>query len=78
MKPARIAAIVGALLGAFGLGLQYWLLYADMTQNGATPLEATWRYFAYFTILTNTFVTLVMAANSPTSHSGKTRPPSAG
>ena len=61
MTRARAVAIVGALVGAAGLTLQFWLLYADMTQNGASPLEATWRYFAYFTILTNTFVTLVMA-----------------
>jgi hypothetical protein len=58
---ARIVAAAGALIGFAGLALQYWLLYADMTGDGATPLEATWRYFAYFTILTNTFVTLVMA-----------------
>ncbi len=72
MSAARAAAIVGALVGAFGLILQYVLLYADMTSNGASPLEATWRYFAYFTILTNTFVTLVMAraALNPASSTG--------
>ena len=76
MKPARFAAIIGALVGAFGLILQFWLLYADMTQNGATPLEATWRYFAYFTILTNTLVTLVMAraALKPESYTGLNAP----
>jgi hypothetical protein len=76
MKLARIAAIAGALVGAFGLALQFWLLYADMTQNGASPLEATWRYFAYFTILTNTFVTLVMAraALRPESYIGLNAP----
>ena len=72
MSAARAAAIVGALVGAFGLILQFWLLYADMTANGASPVEATWRYFAYFTILTNTFVTLVMAsaALNPDSSTG--------
>ena len=58
---ARPVAALGALIGLFGLALQYVLLYADMTGNGATPIEATWRYFVYFTLLTNTFVTLVMA-----------------
>jgi hypothetical protein len=58
---ARLVAAAGALIGAFGLGLQYWLLVTDMLAEGATPLEATWRYFAYFTILTNSLVTLVMA-----------------
>lgn len=61
MSAARLAAMAGALIGAFGLVLQYVLLFNDMTGQGATPLEATWRYFVYFTILTNTFVTLVMA-----------------
>jgi hypothetical protein len=62
VRPAgRTVAAAGALIGFAGLALQYWLLYADMTNNGASPLAATWRYFAYFTILTNTFVTLVMA-----------------
>lgn len=76
MRLARVAAIVGALIGAVGLILQFWLLYTDMTQDGASPLEATWRYFAYFTILTNTFVTLVMAraALKPESYSGLNAP----
>lgn len=62
MKPAaRIVAAAGALIGFFGLALQYGLIYVDMIGDGATPVEATWRYFVYFTILTNVFVTLVMA-----------------
>lgn len=61
MNAARAIAALGALIGAGGLVLQYVLLYADMVGEGASPLEATWRYFVYFTILTNTFVTLVMA-----------------
>lgn len=60
-KLARPVAGLGALIGFFGLGLQYWLLYADMSANGASVLEITWRYFVWFTLLTNTFVTLVMA-----------------
>jgi hypothetical protein len=69
---ARLVAGVGALIGLVGLGLQYWLLYADMTSHGVSPVAATWRYFAYFTILTNTFVTLVMARAmlKPTSNTG--------
>lgn len=73
---ARIVAGLGALIGAVGLILQFVLLYADMTNHGASPLAATWRYFAYFTILTNTFVTLVMAraAWRPTVLSGLNTP----
>jgi hypothetical protein len=61
VSAARAVAALGALIGALGLGLQYYLIVRDMGADGASPLEATWRYFAYFTILTNTFVTLVMA-----------------
>lgn len=58
---ARALATAGALLGLFGLGLQYWLLYVDMSGDGASALEVLWRFYAYFTLLTNTFVTLVFA-----------------
>lgn len=61
MSAARALASLGATVGVAGLLLQFVILYADMTANGSTPFEATWRYFAYFTILTNCFVTLVMA-----------------
>ena len=60
-KFARPVAALGALIGFFGLALQYWLLYADMSAQGASFFEITWRYFVWFTLLTNTFVTLVMA-----------------
>lgn len=76
MNAARAVAAVGALIGAYGLGLQFVILYANMTGEGATPWQATWRYFAYFTILTNTFVTLVMAraAWKPQSQAGLNAP----
>lgn len=75
-RRARAAAIVGTIAGAVGLGLQYFLIVRDMGAEGASPLEATWRYFAYFTILTNTFVTLVMAraALRPASRVGLNAP----
>lgn len=58
---ARGVAALGALIGAAGLALQYWLLYAEMSAQGASVFEITWRYFVWFTLLTNLFVTLVMA-----------------
>jgi hypothetical protein len=64
MNAARAAAIFGALIGIFGLVLLFVLLYGSMTNEGATALEASWRYFAYFTILTNTFVTVVMVRSA--------------
>lgn len=72
----RAVAAAGALVGVFGLVLQYVILYAGMTSDGASPLEATWRFFAYFTILTNTFVTVVMAraALKPESLAGLNAP----
>ncbi|MBY0568700.1 MAG: Pr6Pr family membrane protein [Hyphomonadaceae bacterium] len=76
MAPARIVAIIGALIGLFGLGLQYALIYTDMTGDGISPLAATWRYFAYFTIITNCFVTAVMirAALTPNAQGGLNAP----
>jgi hypothetical protein len=73
---ARPLAAIGALIGLFGLALQYWLLYADMSAQGASALEITWRYFVWFTLLTNTFVTLVMAraALKPASFTGLNAP----
>lgn len=75
-QAARWLAAAGAVVGAYGLYLQYVLLYDDMTAHGATSLEATWRYFAYFTILTNCLVTLVLAraALSPLRLTGVNAP----
>ncbi len=69
---ARALAAIGAVLGLFGLGLQYWLLYVDLSANGASALDVLWRFYAYFTLLTNTFVTLVFtrAALKPESLAG--------
>lgn len=73
---ARAIAAIGALIGLFGLGLQYWLLYVDMSANGASPLDVLWRFYVYFTLLTNTFVTVVMAraALKPDSLTGLNAP----
>lgn len=61
MSLIRAVAALGALIGAAGLILQYWLLYAALAPEGANALDVLWRFYAYFTLLTNTFVTLVMA-----------------
>lgn len=75
-KLARPIAALGALIGIFGLVLQYILLYGDMAADGASPLAITWRFFSWFTLLTNTFVTLVMAraALRPEARSGLNAP----
>jgi hypothetical protein len=70
---ARAVAAIGALIGVFGLGLQLMIMLQtmDMPVTGIV-----WQYFAYFTILTNTFVTLVMAgaAISPNARAGLNAP----
>lgn len=73
---ARGVAALGALIGVFGLVLQYVIMHADMTGDGVPVLDIAWRFFAYFTILTNTFVTLVMAraALAPEARTGLNAP----
>ena len=58
MNAARAIAALGALVGLGGLGLQYVIM---LGAEGAAPLQVTSRFFAYFTILTNCLVTLVLA-----------------
>lgn len=76
MNWARAVAALGAIVGIIGLGLQYWLLYAEMTANGASALDVTSRFYAYFTLLTNTLVTLVLAraALAPNAQGGLNAP----
>lgn len=72
MNRARIAALVGALVVGVSLALQLFLIIRNMTAEGASAAEAVWRYFAYFTILTNSFIFLVLAraAWKPESRTG--------
>jgi hypothetical protein len=58
LNTPRALAALGALAGLTGLVLQYVLM---MGAAGASPIEATSRFLAYFTILTNVFVSLVFA-----------------
>jgi hypothetical protein len=57
MPSARIIAITGAALTIGALLIQYWLQFKTM--DAASPLDVTWRYFGYFTILTNWLVVAV-------------------
>lgn len=58
MPLSRVIAIAGAVLAVAALLLQYWLQFKWMPPETA-PLAVTWRYFGYFTILTNWLVVLV-------------------
>ena len=69
MNATRLIAIFGTVLVGAGLAIQLVLTIRNMTGEGATPVEAVWRYFAYFTILTNVLVfgVLARASSKPTS-----------
>lgn len=70
MNAARAIAGAGALIGAAGLVLQYAIIQQGMASEGVGALGAAWRFLAYFTILTNTFVTLVLARAAWTGGAG--------
>jgi len=57
MSRTRTIAIAGALIATSALALQYVLQFRAMP--GVAPLAVTWRYFGYFTILTNMLVASV-------------------
>lgn len=57
----RRAAGLVAAIAAIGLVAQASYSFADLTAKGMSAGEAAWRYLAYFTILTNALVAVVMA-----------------
>jgi hypothetical protein len=68
---ARALRTLTALAAWAGLGIQLWILLS----SGAfeTPVLAVWRFFAFFTILTNLIVALVNTASAlaPESAAGR-------
>lgn len=61
-KLKRTAAALLALLGWATLLLQYWLLMRTAGVMALSPLEATIRFFSYFTIQSNILAALVLTA----------------
>jgi hypothetical protein len=59
MNAARALAVIGALTAASGLILQFTLMYGSMDANGGSPLGVVWRFFGYFTLLTNLLITVI-------------------
>jgi len=57
---ARAVAGLTALAGWLALALQLWLIVETMASEGLAA--AVWRYFGFFTILTNLFVAMVATA----------------
>lgn len=72
----RGVAALGALIGAAGLVLQLVILYGTMSSDGQSVLAVLWRFFGFFTILTNMLITLVMAraALKPDDRTGLNAP----
>lgn len=55
-KAAVLFTIFIAIIAWLALGLQLYILVKNANTNGLTRLEATGRFFSYFTILTNLLV----------------------
>lgn len=58
--PARIGAMIVAANAWFALGLQFVIMLGTYAANGDSALAAAWRFLAFFTILTNLVVAVVM------------------
>lgn len=56
MARDRILAGAIAMAAWSGLAIQFVLLWASFAATGDGPLAGIWRFFAYFTILTNILV----------------------
>ena len=67
---SRRWAVVGAVLGLTGLGLQFYLTF---TNRQLPPLETVIRFFSYFTILTNALITayFLVRALAPAGRLGR-------
>lgn len=59
---SKTFATLTALVAWFALAVQLILIIQKMTGEGASVLEAVWRYFGFFTILTNCAVAVVATA----------------
>ncbi|MGJ8535682.1 MAG: Pr6Pr family membrane protein [Parasphingopyxis sp.] len=59
---ARLVAALTAFIAWAGLAIQLGLLMAQFDAQGLGPAAALWRFFGFFTILTNSAVALVATA----------------
>jgi hypothetical protein len=60
-KAAVLFTIFIAIIAWLALGLQLYILVKNANTNGLTRLEATGRFFSYFTILTNLLVAVCLS-----------------
>jgi hypothetical protein len=70
----RPYAGLAALLGLFALGLQFELMLGYAAASGQTPLWAIFRFFSFFTVLTNTITSIALAATALGLSNFLTRP----
>ncbi|WP_243048265.1 Pr6Pr family membrane protein [Dyella sp. RRB7] len=61
-QPYRPLATFGALLGWFGLVLQFWLSIQLTEAQGQGALAGVWLFLAFYTILTNLLVAMALTA----------------
>lgn len=72
----HILAVAGALIGWAGLVLQLFVLIQIFRTQGATALQAAWRFLGYFTILSNIAAAIILthSVTHPQSISGLNGP----
>ncbi|WP_432285299.1 Pr6Pr family membrane protein [Aminobacter sp. BA135] len=58
----RSLAFITAIVAWSALGLQLVLLVGQMTADGASVVEAVWRFFGFFTIIMNLMAAVVASA----------------
>jgi hypothetical protein len=58
----RCLAFITAVAAWAALGLQLVLLIGQMTADGASVIEAVWRFFGFFTIIMNLMAAVVASA----------------
>ena len=62
MPLRRCLAFITAIAAWAALGLQLVLLVGQMTADGASVIEAVWRFFGFFTIIMNLMAAVVASA----------------
>ncbi|CAN7456059.1 Pr6Pr family membrane protein [Aminobacter sp. LjRoot7] len=62
MPLRRSLAFITAIAAWAALGLQLVLLVGQMTADGASVIEAVWRFFGFFTIIMNLMAAVVASA----------------
>jgi len=60
-RTTQMAALTGAILCWGALALQFVILRENIQSQGGTSGLAAWRFFGYFTILTNILVAIILS-----------------